>query len=224
MPGPEAHSAVPAPHRMPAVHLHAQLLHIGLPVGPGDRRLDTTPTPHPHTRSTRDQLPGVISLPPSLTQTPRTWSKHISHPRKLVPIPEALPTLPYRCLPLPTCSWTIPLWADAQGPKPCSRSCSRRPSPNRQRDRLSCSASNTSWPEMRCWGTQGTESGSVGQPRPCPHFHCHPSSAGSFCSRVHLWSAPGLLPPGVLPSGAGPGQNLQVFKAPRSVDIRGLGV
>lgn len=145
MPGPEAHSAVPAPHQIPAGHLHAQLPHAGLPGGPGDTRLDTTPhhTPvPPHTRSTRDPGPGVTSLLAFPTQIPGMWNKPISHPRKLAPTPEALPT----------CSWPILLWAVAQGPRPCSRSCSWRPRPNRHRDRLSCSASNTSRPELRCWG------------------------------------------------------------------------
>ena len=150
---------------MPAVHPHAQLPHVGLPVGSGGHKIrhphTHTTYPYPHTAG----APEIWDLelhPFSPTQTSGTWNKPISHPRKLVPIREALPSLPHFGLPLPTCSWTILLWADAQGPRPCSRSCSRRPSPNRHSDRLSCSASNTSWPEMRCWGTQGAELGLVG--------------------------------------------------------------
>lgn len=214
MPGPEAHSAVPAPHRTPAVHLNAQLPHAGLPVGPGYTWLDITNTtpahPHPpppytHSRGTRDLRPGVIIPTPSAVQTPGTWNKPISHPGKLAPTPEALPTLPRLGFPLLTCSWTILLWADAQGPRPCSRSCSRRPSPKRQRCRLSCSASNPQ-PEMGRWGTQGAESEPVSQPRPGPH----PLHPGSCPLGASLQQSPSLgLHQGCshlekLPSGARP--------------------
>lgn len=77
--------------------------------------------------------------------------------RKLTPIPRTLPTPPYPGLPLPTCSWTILLWASVQDPRPCSRSCSRKFNLNRQRCRLSCSASSTSRPESECWRFQGTK-------------------------------------------------------------------
>lgn len=104
---------------------------------------------HTHAREARDQN---LELPSFLfpIQRPGTRTKPISHCRKLEPTPGTLPTLLHPGLPMPTCSWTILCWASVQGPRPCSRSCSWRPSPNRQRCRLCCSASNASMPEPGC--------------------------------------------------------------------------
>lgn len=149
---------------------------------------------YPHTHQ-GDQKPRTWNyMAPFPTQIPRTWSKPIFHPRELVSLLRPCPPFPHLGLPLPTCSWTIPFWANVQGPRPRSRSCSRRPRPNRQRCRRSCSASNTSQTEIGLWETQRAVSVPMGQPRPCPHSHCHPSFADSCFLDASLKQSPSLAP------------------------------
>ena len=165
------------------MHLNAQLPHAGLPVAPGYTWLNIINTAHPtayththththtHTGYTwLDIINAPHTIPPRCLHTDTHTQRHQKTTDlglELLPPPSSHPDMGNMeeihfqgklapiLRPLPTCSWTILLWADTQGPRPRSKSCSQRLSPRRQRCRLSCSASNTSRPEMGCWGTQG---------------------------------------------------------------------
>lgn len=148
---------------------------------------------------------------PQRTGSPcrRTWSYFVfqnmqsTHflPKKAYTHTKDATHSPYPGLPLPTCSWTILLWASVQDPRPRSRSCSRKFNLNRQRCRLSCSASSTSSPESECWR--------VREPKSVPVAAHYPySQVGCCLMGVSLKPCPSpdkilrLLPPGSpLPQG-----------------------
>lgn len=119
----------------------------------------------------------------------RICNRPTFYPKKLTPIRRTLSTPPYPGLLLPTCSWTILLWASVQDPRPCSRSCSRKFNLNRQRCRLSCSASSASRPESEYWRCQRAKiraSGPMHYPIPSRLLPCGCVSEAMPLSRTTL--------------------------------------